>query len=281
MHCAMIQAGEIQIIVGDAAREGAGGRQYCGLWSLTSVHRVFNAFGNSFAGLIPGHLRGKGPVLEQPGERTCLLRHAACEARPYEATAYYTARAPHYIDHELAIRWLHVERPLSMPYGEVCWNSYINCPEDPRIHYLSGGGWHRYQSPSHGVASRIAPSWLSPQRREPMPDPRPGFLYDWYGAGFDEPFFYGRVGEMALVHVFDAPERLRFYLSPSGGGESLLPGSTCPAWDFLWIVPGAQWEAGREYRFRMRLVYKRYEGDEDVLAEVRRAQDELGFAPRA
>ena len=52
-HCELIQAGEIQAVVGDASRDGFAGQQYCGLWSLTSKHRVFNAFGNSYAGLIP------------------------------------------------------------------------------------------------------------------------------------------------------------------------------------------------------------------------------------
>ena len=63
MHCALIQAGELQAVVGDASRNGVGGIQYCGVWSLTSVHRVFNAFGNSYAGLIPGEIRGKAPSL--------------------------------------------------------------------------------------------------------------------------------------------------------------------------------------------------------------------------
>ncbi len=46
-HCQLLQAGDIQAIVGDASRDGVGGPQYCGLWSLTSRHRAFNAFGNS------------------------------------------------------------------------------------------------------------------------------------------------------------------------------------------------------------------------------------------
>jgi len=61
-HCQMIQAGDIQVIVGDASRNGHGGQQYCGVWSLTSRDRLFNAFGNSFAGLIPG--------TERPGARS-------------------------------------------------------------------------------------------------------------------------------------------------------------------------------------------------------------------
>ena len=47
LHCQMIQAGEITAIIGDASRDGIGGTQYCGLWSLTSKHWPFNAFGNT------------------------------------------------------------------------------------------------------------------------------------------------------------------------------------------------------------------------------------------
>lgn len=67
-HCALLQTGEIQAIVGDATRDGVGGPQYCGLWSLTSKHRPFNAFGNSYAVLIPSDIRGKSPTLEITGE---------------------------------------------------------------------------------------------------------------------------------------------------------------------------------------------------------------------
>ncbi|HXG24581.1 MAG TPA: hypothetical protein VNJ09_08520, partial [Chthonomonadales bacterium] len=71
IHCQMLQAGDIQIIVGDAERDGNGGRQYCGLWSLTSKHRVFNAFGNSYAGLLPGPIRGQSPTLEIIDDTAC------------------------------------------------------------------------------------------------------------------------------------------------------------------------------------------------------------------
>lgn len=56
-HCQLLQTDEIQVIVGDASRDGVGRTQYCGLWSLTSEHRQFNAFGNSYAGLLPGEIR--------------------------------------------------------------------------------------------------------------------------------------------------------------------------------------------------------------------------------
>jgi hypothetical protein len=162
----------------------------------------------------------------------------------------------------------------------------MNCPEDPCLHFLSGGQWHRYISPAHGVACNIAPAYVahadleewpiqSDWRKERLND-RP-FHWDRYEHRFDQPFYYGRLGNMALILVFDTPKWLRFFCSPSGGGDSLLPGRTCPAWDFEWVIPASEYRVGREYAFRLRLVYKPYVSDEDVLEECRRTQDELGF----
>jgi hypothetical protein len=66
---------------------------------------------------------------------------------------------------------------------------------------------------------------------------------------------------------------------PSGGGGSLLPKQPCPAWDFLWIIPGEKYEVGREYTFRLRLIYKPYLSDEDLLAEVAQARKEMEAQP--
>lgn len=100
-HCQLIQAGEIQVVVGDASRDGVGGTQYCGLWSLTSKHRPFNAFGNSYAGLLPGELRGKSPTLEEVDAITCALVRKADERRPVDVRAAYQVVAPYYVDHVL------------------------------------------------------------------------------------------------------------------------------------------------------------------------------------
>ncbi|MBI2437350.1 MAG: hypothetical protein HYV36_00845, partial [Lentisphaerae bacterium] len=63
----------------------------------------------------------------------------------------------------------------------------------------------------------------------------------------------------------------------SGGGPSLLPGQSCPAWDFEWLVPAADYAIHTPITLRLRLAYKPYVSDDDVLAEVHRAQSELKF----
>lgn len=280
----MIQAGELQAIIGNAARNGVGGTQYCGVWSLCNRQRPFNVFGNAFAGLIPDEIRGLGPLLQVIDDQKAVLHRAADARRPVDVTATYQLRPPYYLDHCMTIIDRESMVKPEYPWREAAWCSYINCPEDSRLHYLSRGEWHRYISPSHGVACNIPPAFLSQKdlERWPVPELRNGLPYPFfhtghYDHGFDQPFYYGRVGAMVLIHVFDQPRRLRFFCSPSGGGRSLLPAHTCPAWDFLWLIPAAEYAVNREYTFRMRLIYKQFVSDEDVLDEVRRSQADLNF----
>ncbi len=279
-NCAMIQAGQIQAIVGDWTRNGVGGQQYCGLWSLTSAHRGFNAFGNSCAGLIPGELRGWAPRLVDVDERTIALIREANEARPTCVRATYKIKAPYYVDHALKLvdQADLREGAGESSFREVSWCCYMNCPEDSRLHFLSDGEWVSYISPVHGEASRIAPTYVPADELEVWSEEASqGFHRSWAPLGFDEPFYFGLLGEMVLILVFDTPRHLRFFCSPTGGGESLLPGKHCPAWDFLWVIPASEYEVGRTYDLRMRMIYKPYESNDDVLAEVRKTQQELGF----
>ena len=302
VHCEMFQAGEIQAIIGDASRDsytrnGLMGTQYCGVWSLTSKHRQFNAFGNSFAGLLPSDVRGKSPTFEVLDETTGVLWRKADQHYPVDVRATYQIRAPYYIDHSLTFTDREDTRNFATPnekekgfirkgcsFREVSWCCYMNSPEDPRIHFLSGGRWQRYISPKHGDAANIAPAFVPNSQLEVWPErvirpsgqPAP-FHWDRYERRFDQPFYYGRLDNMVMILIFDTPRWLRFYCSPVGGQQSLLPGKMCPAWDFQWVIPESDYQVDREYTLRMRMVYKRFVSDDDVLAEVRRAQDELRF----
>ncbi len=278
-HCELVQTDEVQVVVGDASRNGMGGRQYCGIWSLTSVHRVFNAFGNSYAGLIPGELRGKAPSLQVLDKSTSVLKRLADMSYPVKAMAIYRVTPPYYIDHEMRFTDREDVRSRGCSFREVSWCSYMNCPEDLRLHFISDGEWYLYISPKHGFGSNVAPSYLNDSELEVWPylgDERP-FHWDRIDRRFDLPFYYGRLGDMVLIFIFDHPRWLRFFCSPSGGGPSLIPGRTCPAWDFEWVIPERDYAVGSEYRLRMRLVYKKFVSDEDVLEEYGKAHRELRF----
>ena len=82
---------------------------------------------------------------------------------------------------------------------------------------------------------------------------------------------------MVLILIFDTPHWLRFFCSPSGGGRGLLPGASCPAWDFEWVIPASAYAVSREYHLRVRLVHKKFISDDDILQECRHAQETLNF----
>lgn len=297
MHCELLQTRELQVIIGNTARNGVGGRQYCGVWSLTSKHWPFNAFGNSYAGLI-GESRGRQPSLSMPDGRTCVLSqkaddHAvpvgATEEYPVEVQETFRAAEPYYLDYTLSFvdkKDVRGYRFKGYRLRETAGCCYMNSPADPRLHFLSGGEWHRYISPAHGVAASIAPSYISDETLEDWPvksdwhkkplGDRP-FYWDRYKHRFDEPFYYGRLGPMALILVFDQPQQLRFFCSPNGGGNSLVPGQACPAWDYMWVIPASEYAVGKKYTFRLRMIYKKFLSDDDVMEEYRKAQAELGF----
>lgn len=153
----------------------------------------------------------------------------------------------------------------------------MNCPEDPRIHFRSEGEWFRYISPTHGVGSNIAPAYVPDRELEVWPETqgRRPFHWDRIDRRFDEPFYYGRLGDMVLILIFDKPPWLRFFCSPTGGGRSLLPGQSCPAWDFEWVIPESAYAVNQGYDLQVRLVYKKFISDDDVLQEYRCAQEAL------
>jgi len=277
-HCQLIRAGEIEAIVGD----GAGHRVRPGIWALSSIHHQFSTFKNMSSGMLSGEFRSKAnSVLEYVDDSTAMLKREPTDDYPVRARMVFRMRSPYYLDTELTIHDVK-DRLAGKPYDfeRVSFNCYANSPSDIRIHYLSGGQWERYIPPFHAApGTSIKPSYISPEELEVWPawDDHPFNWTSWYGKDFDEPFYYGRFENMVMILIFDKPRSIRFYISPSGGGESLIPGQESPAWDFEWILPKKEYQVGKDYTYRVRLVYKRFESDEDVLAEVRKAQKDLGF----
>ena len=277
-HCQLIRAGEIEAIVGD----GAGHRTRPGIWALSSIHHPFSIFKNMSSGMLSGEFRGKAnSIVEYVDDSTSLLKRESTPDYPTRARMYFRMRSPYYLDTELTFS--DTENKLSdKPYDfrSVSFNCYVNSPSDIRIHYLSGGQWERYIPPYHAApGTSIKPSYLKPEEIEVWPkieDP-PFNWTSWYEKDFDEPFYYCRFEHMVMILIFDKPRAIRFYISPSGGGASLIAGQDSPALDFEWILPRSEYRINQEYTYRMRLVYKQFVSDEDVLAEVCKAQKDLGF----
>ncbi|MFC1544631.1 hypothetical protein ACFL4X_00550 [Gemmatimonadota bacterium] len=286
MHCQLIRAGEIEAIVGD----GSGLRTRPGLWTMSSIKHHFSIFKNMSSGMLTGEFRGKADTkLEYVDDSTSVLKREPTDDYPVKATMVIRARSPYYLDTELTIRDaidlstdknLLGENPFLGDERQVSYNCYVNSPDDTRIHFLSGGQWERFIPSVHsGPGSSIAPAYLNDSELEVWPesdDPR-FHWYQRYEKRFDRPFYYGRFGKMVLILVFDKPRWLRFYISPTGAGASLIPGQQSPAWDFEWLIPRKDYRPNQDYLFRTCLVYKQFESDEDVIREVDKVQRDLGY----
>ena len=277
MHCQFLRAGEIEAIVGD----GSGHRVRPGLWALSSLQHQVSIVKNMSSAILGGGMRNRTPVLEKIDETSCVLKMKATENDPSDIQAVFSVKEPYYLDYVLHTKDTKNRIPKGLSFRSIGWADYMESPEDLRIHFLSGGEWYSFVPEVHGgPGSSIAPSYIPDSELEVWPKNYDDPSFWWYQRNerrFDEPFFYGRFGDMVLIFVFDTPRWLRFFLSPSGAGASLIPGKTSPAWDFEYIIPEKDYEVGKEYTLRLRLIYKKYEGDEDVLKEVRKTQDELGF----
>ncbi len=154
----------------------------------------------------------------------------------------------------------------------VFWASYINGPENKSIYFLREGStledpsWVQFLTQEHGRDSTVLPA--GDATAFAYPDGGGTLFNSLSPLRFADPFFYGRTGDDVLIFIFDPNPYIRFAHSPSGGGRSADETDTNPAWDFQLIVP--DYKVGKEYGLSMRLVYKPWQGRDDVLNEVRR-----------
>lgn len=281
-HCDLFKAGEIACIIGDDADHGSHSTQYSGLWTLISDYERHSAFVPAYAGCIADEHRRTQPKFERLSELEAELYHAPTKEHPSESWGRFRLVEPHYIDYEFRFVDKEDLRQPDCDFRELVWCSYINSPEDPHIHFISDGKWAHILSPKHGVQSCYGPACLKPEQLERLPVEeykKAGrslpFRWSYGKERFDLPFYYGRIREMALIFMFDKFEEMRFFMSPSGGGRSILPGQANPAWDWCWIIRNGNYQVGETYQIRLRIAYKKFISEEDVLQEYQRFKEQL------
>lgn len=150
----------------------------------------------------------------------------------------------------------------------VFFASYIDAPEDLAIQFIGrsrpGRGeatprWIKHLPTSHGVGASHRPAGSTWD---------PTFDDDFkitLASGFSDfeyvyPFYFGRSGENVLILMFEQPHvggEMRFAQSPSGGGTGN------PAWDFVYFR--REYAVGREFKFRVRAVYRKFTNVEDIV----------------
>lgn len=212
-------------------------------------------------------------------------RHAPMELRRVSDTAVelYQAPTPHYgveswsrfeavephaVD--FAFRMIPRKPAFLGGFAGVFWASYINAPADKSIYFLGEGStldhpvWVQYCTQLHGRDSTV----MHESDRFPYVFAGgPGTLFSSFSPlRYSEPFFYGRFRDHVLIFIFEPGKCVRFSHSPSGGGHTPRGDDTNPAWDFQLIVP--DYEVGREYGLRARLVCKPWVDRADVLREA-------------
>ncbi|MDD4871461.1 MAG: hypothetical protein PHR77_12960 [Kiritimatiellae bacterium] len=153
-------------------------------------------------------------------------------------------------------------------YIGVFFASYIQAPEDKSIQFIGRSRpergnpqprWIKHLSPKHGVSAshRPAGSNWDPQLDKDFPITLVSGISD---LEYLYPFYFGRSGQNVFIMMFERPRNdgeLRFAQSPSGGGANN------PAWDYVYFQ--RSYAVGREFSFRARAVYKKFESVEEVV----------------
>jgi len=261
-HTVALRAGDLTCVLGDHYDHGAGKTGYIGIHSLTHRDQTESPFFPRYAGLIIARDTARvSKVSESEGQIQHFSQGApACLMR-------FRLVPPHYAD---------VEIESTRPAQTFSLNSasYMNGPEDPGIYFVDPSGkWQRHHDPEHGNAASVFPQGAPLPKLAPVPNA----LYRHGTNAFSDSvsewrydpqlaFYYGRFRNMVLIQMFPPDCGVVPYMSPSGGGMH-PSGRKNPAWDWRgqFLNPRPEQKAV----LRMRVVYKPFVSDEDVLSEYR------------
>ena len=244
--------------------------------------------GMNFEHVISGHADPytrfaprTGPYTLHPlpdGASVMLVRQAKDSPWGLANAAKYTVVAPHYIDYEFRCVPHAPERFGERGYALLFWANYMNDVEDVALNFR---GVARPGGPEEWIAGDAPEGsalWRGGGTYRPLAakvdlgfdDPHTmnlnNWSYDW--PRIAQPFYYGRAANgMVFILMFDklwsAEEHIRFSLFKF----KLRRGLKRPAWDFQYIM--AKPEAGREYGFYARVVWKKFVSPEDCEKEYR------------
>lgn len=202
------------------------------------------------------------------------------------STLRYTLRAPDAIDFEFRATPWSSKAFGSRGYAIFFFANYMNDVADPALHFRgidAPGGeerWIRAEAPRGGADWNGGGTYghrdaAALQYDDDLEFRLNSWSYDY--PRFALPFYYGRAANgMTAILMFDRAwtetDEIRFSLF-----KFKLPKRPRPAWDFQYVIHHI--EAGKEYGFRGRLVWKRWVSEEDCLAEYQRWQQGLNHRP--
>jgi len=248
---------------------------YNGIAELTHKSQDSSVFVPFFAGFNLEHIFGgdslvqvfeprKHPMeLYKISDDEVLLYQSPTPLSGVESQTVFKLGDSYYID--VVFRCIfHDGKFFQHGYAGLFWASYIHEPGDKKVYFrgnVKGSAsidWIAAYSSEHGLKSTH-----TGKKEENQIYFAPNFnatlASHFSDYSYDQAFFYGRFHNMVLAYMFQPEWGIRFSQSPTGGGE------LNPAWDFQFIVP--DFEVGREYSFKARIMYKVFAGKNDVLDE--------------
>jgi hypothetical protein len=235
---------------------------------------------NAFA---PRHGKYTLQVLPD-GKSAMLTRRQEDDPWAMSSTLKYTVTKPHSMD--VDFRCVPHDPALfgKRGYAVLFFANYMNDVEDVALHFrgIEGPGqpekWITAEAPKGHQDWNQGGTYRSALASALEYDPDHNFKlnswsYDY--PRFSKPFYYGRAAKgMVLILMFNQAHteegEIRFSLF-----KFKLSRFPRPAWDFQYVMRNLQ--AGKEYGFKARLVWKRWIGSEDCLKEY---QAWMPTAPR-
>ena len=301
---ALLKHGKLSVRLADNSRSP---QVLSGLQSLFHADEAaYDAFdpegrgssaGLNFEHIISGHADEDNRFTPRHGRYDLTVdaeRHAAELVRREEDSPWgvasrlrYELVEPHYVDFEFRCRFGDVVKLGQRGYAVFFFADYMNQVADVALHFRgkeSADGeetWIRADARAGHVDYNGGGTYRAVDAEPLEYDADHNFKlnlwsYDW--PRYTEPFYYGRADKgMTLILMFDRRrtevDEIRLSLFKFKVREAVRK----PAWDFQYVVHEA--EAGREFGFRGRLVWKKFTSPDDCRAEYvrwRHALDRAG-----
>ena len=282
---AILKSDELEVVIGNNKSLARHGKQhragYNGVFSISSVSQHESPFVPAYAGLnlehyFDGRVREQTEHFFEPrfepmklsriDDQTVELYQPKTPVFQVESWTRFSI-ASNYVDFSFRCK------PHRADYvGDFLgtfWASYINGPLDKSMYFLDAKSslqkptWQQLCTQAHNRDSTLK---NAADETELEFDAKNVLFGNLSPLKYSAPFFYGRFRNMVLIYVFQPSTDIRFTHSPSGGGRSAKGDDTNPAWDYQLIIP--QPKVGKEYKLNGRLIYKEWQGRDDVLAEV-------------
>lgn len=243
--------------------------------------------GLNFEHVISGHRHPnnkftprEGPfslVIDEKGKSAELVRKHEHDPWAMSSRLRYSVVAPHYVDFDFRCTPHDAALFGKRGYAILFFANYMNQVQDVAIHFRGieqAGGpekWIRADAPPRHADWNQGGTYRSLHADELLYDEDLDFrlnswCYDY--PRFTQPFYFGRADrQMAFELMFDKlhsdRDEIRFSLF-----KFKVPRFPRPAWDFQYVIHRVQ--AGVDYGFRGRLVWKKFVSAEDCQAEYQR-----------